>query len=110
MSSDQIDRWYDVGTVGELADGQIKGFAAGGILGYLINEGGRLHAVSAICTHMGCRLKPDQGSVGLHCLCHGSRFGADGRVLRGPAVTRLPTIDVRVIAGRVYARGTIENV
>jgi nitrite reductase/ring-hydroxylating ferredoxin subunit len=103
-------RWYDIAGAGELADGQIKGFAAGSILGFLVNEGGRLRAVSAICTHMGCRLKPDQGSLELHCLCHGARFGVDGRVLAGPAVARLPSIDIRVRGGRVYARGTSENV
>ena len=105
-----VGRWYDIAGAGELADGQIKGFAAGSILGFLVNEGGRLRAVSAICTHMGCRLKPDQGGLGLHCLCHGARFGVDGRVLAGPAVARLPSIDVRVRGGRVYARGTVENV
>lgn len=101
--------WYDVAAADELASGQMKAFAAGGVLGYLVNEGGRLHAVSALCTHMGCRLKPETGRLGLRCPCHGAQFSADGRVLTGPALERLPRIDVRVAGGRVYARGTGED-
>jgi cytochrome b6-f complex iron-sulfur subunit len=98
--------WYDIAAEHELASGQLKRFDAGGVLGYLVNDGGRLHAVSAICTHMGCRLKPEQGHLGLRCLCHEARFSADGRVLAGPALEPLPRIDVHVEGGRVYARGT----
>jgi cytochrome b6-f complex iron-sulfur subunit len=98
--------WYDIAAEHELASGQLKRFAAGGVLGFLVNEGGRLHAVSAICTHMGCRLKSEQSHQVLRCLCHGARFSADGRVLAGPALEPLPRIDVRVEGGRVYARGT----
>jgi hypothetical protein len=32
--------WYDVAAADELAHGQMKAFAAGGVLGYLVNEGG----------------------------------------------------------------------
>jgi Rieske Fe-S protein len=102
--------WYDVAAADELASGQMKAFAAGGVLGYLVNEGGRLQAISAICTHMGCRLKPQPGRLGLRCLCHGAQFSADGRVLAGPALEPLPRIAVRVAGGRVYARGTAEDV
>src|SRR5918912_1819839 len=103
-------RWYDIAAADELASGQMKAFAAGGVLGYLINDGGRLHAVSAICTHMGCRLKPAQGGSGLRCLCHGSRFSPDGRVLAGLAPDPLPRIALRIEGGRVYARGTAEDI
>jgi cytochrome b6-f complex iron-sulfur subunit len=103
-------RWYDVAAADELASGQMKAFAAGGVLGYLINDGGRLHAISAICTHMGCRLKPAQGGSGLRCLCHGSQFSPDGRVLAGLAPDPLPHIALRIEGGRVYARGTAEDI
>ena len=103
-------RWYDIAAADELSDGQMKRFAAGGVLGYLINDGGRLHAVSAICTHMGCRLKPAQGTLGLRCLCHDSQFYADGAVMSGLAPEPLPHIALHVIGGRVYARGTAEDV
>jgi nitrite reductase/ring-hydroxylating ferredoxin subunit len=103
-------RWYDIAATDELASGQMKAFAAGGVLGYLVNDGGRLHAVSAICTHMGCRLKPAQGGSGLRCLCHGSQFSQDGRVLAGLAPDPLPRIALHIESGRVYARGTAEDI
>src|SRR5207249_5017211 len=34
-------RWYDIAAADELASGQMKAFAAGGVLGYLVNDGGR---------------------------------------------------------------------
>lgn len=43
-------------------------------------------AVSAICTHEGCSMDYDAGGHRLTCPCHGSIFGEDGRVIRGPAV------------------------
>jgi Rieske Fe-S protein len=87
---------------------------AGGVLGYLVNDGGHLRAVSAICTHMGCRVTPDGRGAGsapeFACLCHGSRFAASGRVLSGHARQPLPPIELRVMNGRVYALGTKETV
>ncbi len=103
-------RWYDVAAVAELGSGQVKHFAAGGVLGFLVNDGGHLYAVSAICTHMGCRLMPAHGQRGFRCPCHGALFSVDGRVLGGPASGNLARIEVRVVGGRIYARGTTEDV
>lgn len=50
---------------------------------------GRLHAVSARCTHLGCLVGWNQVEESWDCPCHGSRFAADGTVLEGPAVTDL---------------------
>ena len=105
-------RWYDVAAADELPPGASRRFTAGGVVGYLLNEGGTLRAVSGICTHMGCRLRPSDdlaGSVELRCLCHGSRFDAAGRVLEGLAPSPLPAIELRVADGRVYAHGTTED-
>lgn len=43
--------------------------------------------VSAICTHLGCIVAATPG--GFECPCHGSRFGLDGQVTRGPAPSAL---------------------
>lgn len=102
------EAWYEVALAGEVPPGGAKSFSAGGVLGFLLNDGGRLHAVSAICTHMGCRLKPS-GAAELRCLCHGSRFNRRGEVLSGLAPTALPEITVREANGRVYALGTGET-
>jgi nitrite reductase/ring-hydroxylating ferredoxin subunit len=107
------ERWYDIAAVGEVAPGGLRSFSAGGLLGFLLNDDGRLHAVSAICTHMGCRLKPTPAggaATEMHCLCHASRFDRRGTVIHGVAPSSLPTIAIRVENGRVYALGTRETV
>jgi len=104
------ERWYDVAAADDVKPGGGMRFSAGGLVGYLLNDGGDLHAVSAICTHMGCLLKLAGNAQGLHCLCHSSTFSRDGKVSGGLAPTALPTIAVRVENGRVLALGTRETV
>jgi glycine/D-amino acid oxidase-like deaminating enzyme/nitrite reductase/ring-hydroxylating ferredoxin subunit len=53
------------------------------------DERGVLHAVSAVCTHMGCVLGWNAVDRTWDCSCHGSRFTLDGTVLHGPATTAL---------------------
>ncbi|HLT28964.1 MAG TPA: FAD-dependent oxidoreductase, partial [Myxococcaceae bacterium] len=50
---------------------------------------GTLHAVSAICTHMACRVAFNDAEKSWDCPCHGSRFALDGAVLNGPATRPL---------------------
>jgi glycine/D-amino acid oxidase-like deaminating enzyme/nitrite reductase/ring-hydroxylating ferredoxin subunit len=50
---------------------------------------GALHAVSAICTHMGCKVSWNPAEASWDCPCHGSRFTPDGAVLHGPALRAL---------------------
>jgi glycine/D-amino acid oxidase-like deaminating enzyme/nitrite reductase/ring-hydroxylating ferredoxin subunit len=52
---------------------------------------GVVHAVSAVCTHMGCVVSWNAGETSWDCPCHGSRFDTDGAVLHGPAVDPLKT-------------------
>jgi nitrite reductase/ring-hydroxylating ferredoxin subunit len=54
-----------------------------------------VYAVSTICTHLGCVVKPS--AEGFECPCHGSRFALDGNVTKGPAPKPLPWL--RVNAG-----------
>jgi len=42
-------------------------------------------AYSAVCTHLGCKLRHVPGEKQYRCMCHGSHFSAEGEVLRGPA-------------------------
>ena len=61
---------------------------------------GTAAAFSAICTHMGCTVKP-KGKE-LHCPCHGSVYNAStGEVISGPAPRALPKIAVHVANGEV---------
>lgn len=104
------EHWYAVAQAADIGHGDTKPFTAGGVMGFLMNDGGNLRAVSAICTHMGCRLKAEPTARELRCLCHDSRFSRRGDVVSGLAPSPLPEIAIRVQDGVVYALGTRETV
>lgn len=58
------------------------------------DETGKLHVVSAICTHMGCVNHWNEVEQSWDCPCHGSRFSIDGEVLEGPAYASLKKLFV----------------
>jgi nucleotide-binding universal stress UspA family protein len=49
------------------------------------DEGGRTAFLSPRCTHLGCSIDWNDAEGTWDCPCHGSRFAADGAVLKGPA-------------------------
>jgi glycine/D-amino acid oxidase-like deaminating enzyme/nitrite reductase/ring-hydroxylating ferredoxin subunit len=53
------------------------------------DESGRVHAVSAVCTHMGCLVGWNATDRTWDCPCHGSRFELSGEVIHGPATRPL---------------------
>jgi cytochrome b6-f complex iron-sulfur subunit len=58
----------------------------------IVRRGAEVTAVDLTCTHLGCTVKGT--SQGFACPCHGSRFGPDGGVLRGPAARPLARLAV----------------
>jgi glycine/D-amino acid oxidase-like deaminating enzyme/nitrite reductase/ring-hydroxylating ferredoxin subunit len=56
------------------------------------DEKGTVHAVSAVCTHLGCLVRWNGAERSWDCPCHGSRFAASGEVLHGPARADLQPI------------------
>lgn len=53
------------------------------------DDHGKLHAVAAVCTHLGCIVHFNSAERSWDCPCHGSRFDTNGEVLHGPAATPL---------------------
>jgi menaquinol-cytochrome c reductase iron-sulfur subunit len=80
---------------------------------FLFREGGRFHAMSGVCTHLGCTVKysafgsPTEKTVRGHtfkaagefiCPCHGSKFHGEGTNFAGPAPRPLQSYHVELSA------------
>jgi menaquinol-cytochrome c reductase iron-sulfur subunit len=56
---------------------------------FIVRDGRSFHAISAICTHLGCTVRaealPDLVTHRFVCSCHGSRYSGDGANVSGPA-------------------------
>jgi len=67
--------------------------ADGDPVGVYRDDDGAFHAVSAVCTHMGCRVVWNAAERSWDCPCHGSRFDHHGTVVDTPAVDGLERYD-----------------
>jgi len=65
----------------------------------LFRDAEGFYAISIVCTHLGCIVKPT--TTGFECPCHGSRFAPDGSVVRGPAPRELSWLAVSVAGDSV---------
>lgn len=67
--------------------------------GFLTREGGQLRALAITCPHLGCSYGFDDRKQHFVCPCHGSEFGLDGRLLKGPATSPLSHLTWRAGPG-----------
>ncbi len=71
-----------------------------------LGSDGTLSAVSMLCTHVCCQCEYVPSSNVIACPCHGSLFDPSGKLLRGPAYTDLPIIQLRTDSnGYVFPTG-----
>jgi Rieske Fe-S protein len=54
---------------------------------------GKLHRLSATCTHVGCTVHFNSFERCWDCPCHGSHFALDGEAIQAPAVSPLKPIE-----------------
>ena len=83
-------RKFKVDLPESLAEGQA--FVPPGRSVALFRDAEGVYAISTVCTHLGCIVKAS--GQGFDCPCHGSKFGADGSVVRGPAPRALDWLKV----------------
>lgn len=99
----------DIGATSDLGSGMTKTVQYGSDR-VLVFQGkdGLLHAVSAICTHMGCSIRFDaeRGDGQLACNCHESRFSFQGERISGPATEPLKEYRVGRLGGRLILAET----
>lgn len=97
--------WTDVAAEADVRAGTVAKGDADGVPVLLVRDGDRIVALADRCTHRGGPLH--EGELGADCITcpwHGSRFAFDGSVLAGPATRPQPSLEVRVVAGRVEIR------
>ncbi len=88
-----LKKWFYTGSV-ELSS--IKNGEAGIVkldgnkCGAYRDDFGKLHLVSAECTHLKCMVLWNNDAKSWDCPCHGSRFTYEGKVINGPANYDLP--------------------
>ncbi|MEV4052088.1 Rieske (2Fe-2S) protein [Amycolatopsis sp. NPDC049688] len=74
-------QWRAVVAAHDLPEGGVLPFDFGAVAGFVHRSGGQVRAVSATCTHLGCRLNLDAPARRLNCPCHRTSFAVDGVVL-----------------------------
>jgi nitrite reductase/ring-hydroxylating ferredoxin subunit len=96
--------WKPVAATNEVAPGQVVRFSTTSTIGFVVNDGGRLSAVSGVCTHQGCLLRHNEVQGQLDCPCHRASFSLQGDVLRhqlAAPIPSLPHIQVRERDGQI---------
>ena len=73
---------YPAGPPEDFMVGSTTPIGSGSAFLYRDEQG--FHAISSVCTHLGCIVKRNDQN-GFSCPCHGSQFDSEGRVIRGPA-------------------------
>jgi len=98
--------WVPVAKASELPPGTVKRFVAGDMDGNLMNIGGRIWALSAVCTHMACLLEWEGDQQEFVCGCHGAEFNTSGQQVNVeeynaplPPLARIP---VQQLNGTIY--------
>jgi len=96
--------WRPVAAVNGIPTGHAMQVSTASLDAVIINDAGTITAVSGVCTHLGCKLQPDDANRKLNCPCHQTAFSWSGKVLYyrlKAAPANLPQIPSRVNNGQV---------
>jgi len=106
--------WVEVGTADELPvgvpkqleyvqtiqDGWMESRTQKAVWAVRQADGG-VTVFSPICTHLGCGYRWEEADRKFKCPCHGSVYGADGKVLAGPAPRQLDVLPSKIENGKL---------
>ena len=115
--------WHLVTSLVDLGDKAVR-FATDTVVGYVIRDDGdlgssdpdkgKIVAMSASCTHMGCIVQWQDSDRKYHCPCHGGLFTEYGQVDAGAAPIRylrpLPRLKTKVVDGNVWVEVPLKSV
>ncbi|MFN6537169.1 MAG: ubiquinol-cytochrome c reductase iron-sulfur subunit [Nostoc sp. EkiNYC01] len=99
--------WQTIGTSAELdKTGELlaKNSPAGPVLVVGTSKSENLTAVNPTCTHAGCTVGWKADTKKFVCPCHGSEFGVDGKVQKGPAAEALKTYAAKIEGSSVVVK------
>jgi cytochrome b6-f complex iron-sulfur subunit len=91
------DRAFQVGFPEDFPPGRMVFYPQEKV--FVVREPQGFHAISAVCTHLGCTVEWDELMGVFGCPCHGSRFHRDGHNYAGPAPRPLDSFALFVDAG-----------
>lgn len=77
---------------------------------YIVRMPEGFYAVSAVCTHLGCITQWKSDADMIACPCHGSKFGADGTKIEGPAPRPLPHFAISLTADGELLVDKLQNI
>ncbi len=111
--------WHFVTTVAQLGDNAVR-FVTDTVVGYVIRadedadeqDRGKIVAMSAACTHMGCIVQWQSSKRRFSCPCHEGLFSEYGKVntSQGPKyLSPLPRLETKVEDGKIFVKVPIDH-
>jgi cytochrome b6-f complex iron-sulfur subunit len=70
----------------------------------ILTSDGKYHAMSGVCTHLGCTVQYRGDLHNVWCACHNGMYDLNGRNLSGPPPRPLEDYDVMVKGDEIYVQ------
>ncbi len=95
----------DVASTSDLPVGEGKVYSVNNQPVIIIHAQDGYHALSAVCTHLGCIVGWSTQRGVIACPCHAGFFNLSGAVISGPPPKPLAAYQVQVQGDQIYVQG-----